>query len=128
MSRRAIFMEYFKKANEYYSVHDYKRAIAIYNKALKFKEYEISSMHNIALCYIKLEQYKRAIPLLKIASEKNPTGTYYFNLAYAYYMARNYKKALLCFNTAWALSPENENCRIMIDHLLKNAADLSSGI
>lgn len=75
-------------------------------------------MHNIALCRIKLRQYNEAIPLLKITVAKNPTGNYFFNLAYAYVMVKNLKKALMYFNTAWALSPENKGCEVMINYIL----------
>lgn len=112
-------MEYFKKGNEYYNGQDYKRAVAIYNKAIKNKDNEIASMHNIALCYIKQKQYKKAIPLLKITVVKNPTGNYFFNLAYAYVMVKNLKKALIYFNTAWSLSPENKNCEVMVNYILE---------
>lgn len=75
-------------------------------------------MHNIALCRIKLKQYNKAIPLLRIAVAKKPTGNYFFNLAYAYVMIKNYKKALIYFNTAWSLSPENKGCEVMINYIL----------
>ena len=112
-------MEYFKKANECYNEQDYKGAVAIYNKAIKNRDNEIASMHNIALCYIKLKKYNKAIPLLKITAIKNPTGNYFFNLAYAYVMVKNFKKALIYFNTAWSLSPENKNCEVMINYILE---------
>lgn len=94
-------------------------AIAIYNKAIKNRDNEVASMHNIALCYIKQKQYKKAIPLLRITVLKNPTGNYFFNLAYGYLMVKNFKKALIYFNTAWSLSPENKNCEVMINYILR---------
>lgn len=75
-------------------------------------------MHNIALCYIKLKQYNRAIPLLRSTVAKKPTGNYFFNLAYGYTRIKNFKKALIYFNTAWALSPENNDCEVMINYIL----------
>jgi tetratricopeptide (TPR) repeat protein len=75
-------------------------------------------MHNIALCYIKQKKYKKAIPLLRIAVAKNPIGNYFFNLAYAYVMVKNFKKALIYFNKAWSLSPENKHCEVMINYIL----------
>jgi tetratricopeptide (TPR) repeat protein len=82
-------------------------------------ENEISSMHNIALCYIKLKQYYKAIPLLKVAVAKNPEGNYFFNLAYAYVMIKDLKKALIYFNTAWSLLPQDKPCEEMINYILK---------
>lgn len=116
--RRWFPIEYFKKANEHYSKKEYKRAITVYYKAIKNRDHEIVSMHNIALCRIKLREYNKAIPLLKLTVEKNPTGNYFFNLAYAYVMVKNFKKALMYFNTAWALSPENKGCEVMINYIL----------
>lgn len=72
----------------------------------------------MALCYIKLKQYNKSIPLLRITALKKPSGNYFFNLAYAYIMIKNFKKALLYFNTAWALSPENNDCEVMIKYIL----------
>lgn len=112
------FIEYFKKANEYYNKQDYKKAIETYNKAIKNGYDQISSIQNIALCYIKLKQYNKSIPLLKITASKKPTGNYFFNLAYAYTMIKKFKKALVYFNTAWSLTPENKNCEVMIDYIL----------
>jgi len=114
-----FFIGYFKKANEYYSKQDYKRAIAIYSKAVKNNDNEIAAMHNIALCHIKQKKYNKAIPLLKITAAKNPTGNYFFNLAYAYVMVKNFKKALIYFNKAWSLSPSNKHCEVMINYILR---------
>lgn len=111
-------MGYFREANKYFSEQRYKKAIVVYNKAIKDSDNQIASMHNIALCRIKLKQYDKAIPLLKLTVAKRPTGNYFFNLAYAYVMIKNFKKALLYFNTAWALSPENKKCEVMINYIL----------
>jgi tetratricopeptide (TPR) repeat protein len=114
-----IIMGYFNEANDCYNEQNYEKAISIYNKAMKDKNYEICFMHNMALCYIELKQYNRAIPLLKIAATKNPQGKYFFNLAYAYLMVENYKKALIYFNTAWSLSPDDKACEREINNILK---------
>ncbi len=112
-------MEYFKKANECYNKKQYEEAICIYNKAFKQGDNIISSIHNIALCYIKLEQYNKAIPLLRVVVAKKPRGEYFFNLACAYLMVKDLKKALAYFNTAWTLSPYISECEIMIKYILK---------
>lgn len=113
-----FFIGYFEQANEYYNEQDYKKAIAIYNKAIKNRENEIDSVHNIALCHIKLKQYNKAIPLLRITVAKKPTWNHFLNLAYAYLMIENLKRALIYFNTAWSLSPENKDCEGMINYIL----------
>jgi tetratricopeptide (TPR) repeat protein len=112
-------VEYFKTANEYYRKGKYEQAISIYNKAFKEGDNEISSIHNIALCYIKLKQYNRAIPLLRVVVTKKTKGEYFFNLAYAYLMVKNFKKALAYINTAWTLSPYISECESIIKYILK---------
>ncbi|MHC1684401.1 MAG: tetratricopeptide repeat protein [Clostridiaceae bacterium] len=112
-------MEYFRKANKYFSEQEYKRAVEIYNKAIQNKEHEIDSLYNIGLCYIKLKEFNKAIPILKVVTMKQPKGRYFFNLAYAYVKIENFKKALMYFNTAWALSPDDKDCEIMINYILR---------
>ncbi len=48
-------MKYFQKANEYYNDRDYKKAIVLYEKAIKLKDNEVSSLYNSAVCLIKLK-------------------------------------------------------------------------
>lgn len=112
-------MNYFKKANDYYNNHYYRFAIENYQKAIKNKDNEVASLHNLALCFIKLKKYNRAIPLLKVAISKKREGTYLYNLAYCYLMLKDFKKALLYCNTAWALSPNCTSCEKLINFILK---------
>ncbi|MBA5850322.1 hypothetical protein H2684_03190 [Clostridium sp. cel8] len=113
-------MNYFQKANEYYKDKDYRRAIAMYEKAIIVKDNEISSLYNSAVCLIKLNEYLKAIPKLKAAIKLKKESKYFFNLGYCYTMLKNNKKALLSFNTAWSLDNSDSDCERAINILLKN--------
>jgi tetratricopeptide (TPR) repeat protein len=117
---RRIKMSYFQKANDYYNAKDYKRALDMYEKAIKFKENEASSLYNSAVCFIKLTEFSKAIPLLKSAINLKRESKYFFNLGYCYTMLKNHKKALIYFNTAWSLNNEDKDCEKAIDVIIKN--------
>lgn len=112
-------MSYFKKANELYSLKDYRTAIELYKKAAALKDNEAASTYNAAVCFIKLKEYNKAIPLLKTAIMSKPDSKYFFNLAYCYSMLKNDKKALIYFNMAWALDNEDRDCEKAINLILK---------
>lgn len=113
-------MSYFQKANDYYNIKDYKKAIDMYEKAIKHKDNEASSFYNSAVCFIKLKDYKKAIPLLKSAINLKMESKYFFNLAYCYTMLEDNKKALVYFNTAWTLDNNDNDCEKAINIILKN--------
>lgn len=113
-------MSYLKKGNELYNLKDYKRAISMYEKALQMNENEAASLYNTAVCYIKLEHYKKAIPLLKSAIVNRKESRYFFNLAYCYAMTNNNKKALNYFNLAWCLDNNDSDCERAINLILDN--------
>lgn len=114
-------MGYFQDGNLSYDAKNYKSAISSYKKSIKAKEEEEAySLYNLALCYIKLEQYNKAIKTLKLAISKKPKSNFYFNLAYSYLKINDTKKALLYFNTAWAMDPQDEDCERAINHILRN--------
>lgn len=115
-------MKYFQKANDYYNEKDYRRAITLYEKAIAVKDNEISSLYNSAVCLIKLNEYLKAIPKLKSAITLKKESKYFFNLGYCYTMLKDSKKALLAFNTAWALDNSDCDCKRAIDLLLKNCS------
>ncbi|WP_368076539.1 tetratricopeptide repeat protein [Clostridium tyrobutyricum] len=112
-------MKYFQKANEYYNDRDYKKAIVLYEKAIKLKDNEVSSLYNSAVCLIKLKEYSKAIPKLKEAINLKRESKYFFNLGYCYTMLKNTKKALISFNTAWCLDNSDKDCEMAINILLK---------
>ncbi|MCM0647546.1 tetratricopeptide repeat protein [Clostridium swellfunianum] len=115
-------MSYFEKANESYNTQDYKRAISLYQKAVENKDNEAASMYNAAVCFIKLKQYEKALPLLKSALLQKRDSKYFFNLGYCYAMLKDNKKALIYFNTAWALDNNDKDCEKAIDLIIKNYA------
>jgi tetratricopeptide (TPR) repeat protein len=115
-------MNYFQRANDLYNTQDYKRAIAFYQKAVETKDNEAASLYNAAVCFIKLKGYEKAIPLLKSALLQKQDSKYFFNLGYCYAMIKNNKKALVYFNTAWALDNNDKDCEKAINLIIKNYA------
>lgn len=113
-------MSYFQKANEYYNAKDYKKAIDMYEKAVQIKDNEPSSLYNSAVCFIKLKQYNKAIPLLKSAIKLKRESKYFFNLGYCYTMLKDNRKALIYFNNAWCLNNDDTDCEKAIDLIIKN--------
>lgn len=113
-------MSYFEKANDLYNTKDYKRALALYQKAIELKDNEAPSLYNAAVCFIKLKQFERAIPLLKSAIVKKRESKYFFNLGYCHAMLKDNKKALIYFNTAWSLDNTDKDCEKAINLIIKN--------
>jgi tetratricopeptide (TPR) repeat protein len=113
-------MNYFEKANDLYNTKDYLKAISMYKKAIKTKENEAASLYNTAVCFIKLKQYEKAIPLLKTAILRRRDSKYFFNLGYCFAMLNDNKKALIYFNAAWAIDNEDSDCEKAINLIIKN--------
>jgi tetratricopeptide (TPR) repeat protein len=116
-------MNYFQRANDLYNTQDYKRAIALYQKAVEIKDNEAASLYNAAVCFIKLKEYEKAIPLLRSALLQKRDSKYFFNLGYCYAMLKNNKKALVYFNTAWSLDNNDKDCEKAINLIIKNYAN-----
>lgn len=115
-------MNYFEKANDLYNAQLYVKAIEMYKKALAVKENEAASLYNSAVCYIKLKKYNDAIVLLMQAVSMKKESKYFFNLGYCYAMINNNKKALINFNTAWALDNSDVECEKAINLIMKKQA------
>lgn len=113
-------MSYFHQANHYYNTKDYKKAINLYKKAAEIEENEVSSLYNAAVCFIKLKEFNKAIPLLKSAINKKKDSKYFFNLGYCYAMLKNNKKALIYFNLSWSLNNDDLDCEKAINIITKN--------
>lgn len=113
-------MNYFQRANEYYNIKDYKKAIELYEKAIQIKENESASYYNSAVCFIKLKEYEEAIPLLKRAILLKMDSKYFFNLGYCYAMLKDTKKALIYFNTSWSLDNSDKDCETAINLIVQN--------
>jgi tetratricopeptide (TPR) repeat protein len=103
-------MDYFSEANDLYKTKEYKKAIELYKKAVETEDNQAASLYNAAVCFIKLKEFEKAVPLLKLAIKENGSSKYYFNLAYCYAMLKDNRKALVNFNTAWALNNNDEDC------------------
>lgn len=111
-------MDYFSEANDLYKTKEYKKAIELYQKAVATKDNEAASLYNSAVCFIKLKEFTRAIPLLKMAIKECNSSKYYFNLAYCFAMLKDNRKALVNFNTAWALNNTDEDCSKAINIII----------
>lgn len=113
-------MRYFEKANDLYYYKEYRTAIKMYKKSLDLKENEVSCLYNSSVCFIKLKEYKSAIPLLEEAIKLKYESKYFFNLAYCYAMLQDYKKSLIYFNKAWCLNSRDSDCEKAISIILKS--------
>lgn len=113
-------MSYFDEANNFYNNRQYKKAIDTYQKAIEIKENRIASLYNTAVCFIKLNQCENAIPLLKLAIKEKEESRYFFNLGYCYAMLKDSRKALIYFNTAWALDNSDSDCERAINLIISN--------
>lgn len=113
-------MSYFKDGNKLYNLQQYKKAISMYKKALQKNENKAASFYNTAVCYIKLKNFKKAIPFLRSAISLRKESKYFFNLAYCYAMTNNNKKALNYFNLSWAMDNDDTDCEKAINLILDN--------
>lgn len=113
-------MNFFQEANELYNTKDYRKAIQMYQKAIEYKENEAASLYNSAVCFIKLKEYDKAIALLKRAIILKQDSKYFFNLGYCYSILKDNKKALIYFNTAWALDNNDNDCEKAINLIMKS--------
>ncbi len=113
-------MNYFNRANDYYNSKDYNSAIEMYKKSSTNQQNEPACLYNSAVCFIKLQQYNKAIPLLKSAINLKKQSIYFFNLAYCYAMEKDYKKALIHFNIAWSLDETDKDCEKAINLITRN--------
>lgn len=110
--------EKFDVANRFCLDKDYEEAIFIYRK-LALEEEDYRMYYNGAICYIQLDKYKEAVPLLEKAIQLCPNqAMFYFNLSLCYYHTNQPKKSLVAANTAWALNPEIKGTQELIDNIL----------
>lgn len=111
-------MSYFEEGNICYNSKNYKKAIDLYNLAIKNKDNEASSFYNSAVCHIKLKDFNTAMTMLKKAIMIRQESKYFFNLAYCHTMKKNYDKALMYFNLAWALDNEDNECEKALNMII----------
>lgn len=112
-------MNYFQQANNLYNIKDYKKAIYMYKKSIELEGLKAVSLYNSAVCFIKLHLYDKAIGLLQQAILEKKDSRYFYNLGYCYLMKKNYKKALIYFNTAWSLNNDDLDCEKAINLIMK---------
>lgn len=118
-------MSYFEKANDLYNNKSYKEAINMYRRAIESHENVATSLYNCGVCYIKLKEYKDAVPFFKSAARLKNESKYFFNLGYCYSMINDDKKALLYFNTAWSLDNNDFECEKAINLIIKKYQKVS---
>lgn len=111
-------MSNFSKGNELYNTRNYSDAINYYKKALGNDECKCHSYYNAGVCYIKLNQYEKAVEMITKALDLYQDSKYFFNLAYCYSMTNNTSKALRYFNLAWALDNADNDCEKAISLIL----------
>lgn len=112
-------MSYFQEGNKLYNSKNYENALELYQKAIKEKDNEASSLYNSGVCFIKLKDYNNAIDCLKKAIHIKKESKYFFNLGYCHAASGNFKMALICFNSSWSLNPKDDDCSKAIDIILK---------
>lgn len=120
MSKSNLF---FELGTEKYNKNEYRDAIKLFKQSFKNDYKKPASLFNIAICYIKLNQIDQAINLLKKALEMKFDSKYLYNLAYCYYMKKDYKKALVYFNYSWALDNEDTECEKAINNVLRKISN-----
>ena len=91
----------------------------MYQRSIELKENEAASLYNAAVCFIKLKEYERAVSLLKNAINLKLESKYFFNLGYCYSILKDNKKALVYFNTAWALDNNDNDCEKAINLIIE---------
>lgn len=119
-------------ANKLYKNKKYKEAIIFYKRNIKYLlnkniDYYYKNnntnlnqdYYNIGVCYIKLEDYDKALENFKLALNYYRDSKYYFNIGYVYAMKENMKKAYIYFNLAWSLNHNDNDCEKALK-MLKN--------
>ena len=72
--------------------------------------------------YYNSKEYKKAISYYRksIADKENEACSYY-NAGVCFIKLKDYKKALLNFNLAWAINNNDEDCKKAMNLILKKA-------
>lgn len=108
-------MNSFNKANELYKSKEYVKAINAYKECIEIDAYiNIGDdlprcLYNIAVCYIKLEQYTSAIEYLNKALLYRKDSLYYFNLGYCSVALEKFEAALCYFYKSLELNSSDED-------------------
>lgn len=114
-----IYMESFEKGNILYHKRNYIEALEKYKEALLTNENNSTILYNIGVCFLKLERYFDSIEFFKKAISNSYNSKYFYNIGYCYTKLNNHKKALVYFNTSWAIDNSDDDCKNAINLILK---------
>ena len=88
---------------------EYEKAVGIYYSIQDEMGYDTKIWLNIGICYIHLQQYKKAIEVFdKGLSADNANAPLYYNKGVACFMVKDHKLAKTCMEKAIELDPTNE--------------------
>jgi len=101
----------FYKGLIYLSVQEYGKGLGEFDEALRLdpKEEDIPSIYSyMGVCLKELEQYKRAIEVLRKAEEHDDERTDVYNLlGFCFYKLKEHEKAIECFQKVLKLDPSS---------------------
>jgi len=128
--------EWYKKADEYRKIGDYKNAITSYSEAIKQNYSKAAIYRYRGECYFEIKNYNAAIADYNTAIEKAPNVTpFYIFRANTYYQIKNYDAAIADFTTVIDKMPNFSDAYISRGDsygakgiYLKAVADYKTGI
>lgn len=113
----------FDTACDFFRNGKFKKAIELYRESIEEKESLgencSEEFYNIGVCYLKLKYYRKSLENLNIALSMRKENKFYFNKGYCYYYLKDFKKALLNFQLAWCYDNKDNDCRMIINRILK---------
>lgn len=113
-------MVLFEEANILCNNKEYTKAIDLYKQCIDNDEQTEKAYYNLGTCYIKIKEYTKAIDAFRTVLKIDDTyANAYYNLGYVYSMIDDCKKAYRCFNIAWSLNNEDQECEKAIKLLEK---------
>ncbi|MBN2038976.1 MAG: tetratricopeptide repeat protein [Spirochaetes bacterium] len=108
-------VEYVKRANAEFQNKRFRKALEIYNKALKFDVNKALVYYNIANVYYLLNQPWESIVYYQKVIDLAPDFiNSYLNLAKILHKIREYDKAIAILKKAIEVKPDNEECLLLI--------------
>ncbi len=92
----------------YYNKKEYNLAEKYYQDALKIEPEFVIALHGLGRTYIAMGKFKGAVATLEKAVKNSfPFAPLYFDLANAYTLSREYKKALSAYRKVIELAPNS---------------------
>lgn len=115
-----------KLGNDAFIKKEYKKAAKIYRDAIALDAKNPVLYSNRAICFIKLEDWERAMKDCKTGLELNPDLKTNIKLRYrmgmVYKGLKNYKEAITSFENVLKLDEKNMATKNELDQLLKNSS------